>query len=85
MLGMKLDREHAVELLLNAGANPNMKDKLGQEVANYKYSMTRTDVYAAPITKILQQAKENYPEKRKVQVEFENQIKNDPFFMSTNE
>ena len=69
MLGVKLDREYAVELLLNAGANPNLKDKLGQEVSDYKYSMTRDDVYLAPITKLINEAKLNFHDKRKVKVE----------------
>ena len=39
MLAVKLNHEKAVEQLLNAGANPFLKDQLGQEAKDYKVSL----------------------------------------------
>ena len=39
MLAVKLNHEKACEQLLNAGANPFIKDQLGQEAKDYKVSL----------------------------------------------
>ena len=39
MLAVKLNHVKACEQLLNAGANPFLKDQLGQEAKDYKVSM----------------------------------------------
>ena len=58
MLAVKLDREDAVELLLKNGANPFLKDKLGQEAADYRYSMNRADIYSSRIMTLIKEYKE---------------------------
>ena len=49
MLAVKAINENAVNILLDAGANPCIKDKLGQDATQYMYSMIRTDMYASDI------------------------------------
>ena len=43
MLAVKLNHEKAVEQLLNAGANPFLRDQLGQEAKDYKVSLQHSN------------------------------------------
>ena len=42
MLAVKLNREKAVEHLLNKSANPFLKDQFGQEAIDYKVAFARS-------------------------------------------
>ena len=55
MLACKLSHEKCVEQLLNAGANPFLKDQLGQEAKDYKVSIHTQTI--DPIATMLNDAK----------------------------
>ena len=57
MLAVKLNNPKVVEHLLNAGANPFLKDQLGQEAINYKVTLIHTDTKCNSIEEMLNGAK----------------------------
>ena len=60
MLACKLNYEKCVEQLLNAGANPFLKDQLGQEANDYKISMVVKSKDVFPIDTMLNAAKQQW-------------------------
>ena len=58
MLAVKLNHVKACEQLLNAGANPFLKDQLGQEAKDYKVSMIHENNSTLPIDEMINAAKE---------------------------
>ena len=60
MLAVKLNNEKAVEQLLNAGANPFLKDQLGQEAKDYKVSLTHANDQVLPVDQMITGAKEQW-------------------------
>ena len=60
MLAVKLNHEKAVEQLLNAGANPFLKDQLGQEAKDYKVSLAHKDQNVLPVDSMLEGAKSQW-------------------------
>ena len=62
MLAVKLNHEKAVEQLLNAGANPFLKDQLGQEAKDYKVSLMHANQNVLPVDQMLEGAKTQWIE-----------------------
>ena len=57
MLAVKLNHPKVIEQLLNAGANPFLKDQLGQEAMDYKITQIHEDKDTDPIDQMLETAK----------------------------
>ena len=57
MLAVKLNNQKVIEQLLNAGANPFLKDQLGQEAINYKITLIHKDMQCNSIEEMLNGAK----------------------------
>lgn len=62
MLAVKLNHEKAVEQLLNSGANPFLKDQLGQEAKDYKVSLAHVNASVLPVDQMLEGAKAQWKE-----------------------
>ena len=60
MLAVKMNRPVIVEKLLAAGADPYMKDKLGQEAIDYHFSQEEIEEESHLITGLIAAAKEWY-------------------------
>ena len=60
MLAVKLNHEKACEQLLNGGANPFLKDQLGQEAKDYKVSLLHQDSNVLPVDQMINGAKEQW-------------------------
>ena len=60
MLAIKLNHEKVVEHLLNKGANPFLKDHLGQEALDYKVATIQADTTVNPVDQMIALAKEQW-------------------------
>ena len=60
MLAVKMNRPVIVEKLLAAGADPYMKDKLGQEAMDYHFSLEEIETLSSLTPALIAAAKEKY-------------------------
>ena len=62
MLAVKLNHEKVVEQLLNGGANPFLKDQLGQAAKDYWVSKVQVDGDTLPVDKMINGAIQQWQE-----------------------
>ena len=60
MLAIKLNHPRVIEHLLNAGANPFLKDQLGQEAKDYIVTQIHEDQNTDDIGTMLENAKKQW-------------------------